>query len=75
MKITAKMSIGEIVNKYPETAEVFFKHGMHCLGCAASHFENLEQGCQAHGIDAKKLVADLNKAVEKDSKAKAKKKK
>ena len=65
MKITAKMSIGEIVSKHPETAEVFFKHGMHCLGCAASHFENLEQGCEAHGIDSKRLVADLNKAVEK----------
>ncbi len=64
-KISKDMAIGEVVEKYPNTAEVFMKHGMHCLGCAAAHFENIEQGCEAHGIDAKKLVADLNKAVEK----------
>jgi len=67
-KITEKMSIGEIVNKYPYTAEVFFKHGMHCLGCAVAQFENLEQGAQAHGLDLKKLLEDLNKAVEKKKK-------
>ena len=64
-KITKDMPIGEVVEKYPHTAEVFMKHGLHCLGCAIAHFENIEQGCQAHGIDAKKLVDDLNKAVKK----------
>ena len=63
-KITAKMSIGECVSKYPETVEVFLKHGLHCVGCAVAQFENIEQGANAHGINAKKLVEDLNKAVE-----------
>jgi len=62
-KITGKEPIGEIVQKYPQTAEVFMKHGMHCLGCAASHFENIEQGAEAHGLDVKKLIEDLNKSV------------
>ncbi|MBR9691449.1 DUF1858 domain-containing protein [Candidatus Woesearchaeota archaeon] len=64
-KITGKMAIGECVSKYPETVEVFLKHGLHCVGCAVAAFENIEQGACAHGIDAKKLVEDLNKAVEK----------
>ena len=64
-KITGKMSIGDCVEKYPQTAEVFIRHGMHCLGCAAAHFENIEQGAEAHGIDAKKLLEDLNKSIEK----------
>ena len=62
-KITKNMSITKIVQEHPETIEVFMKHGMHCFGCAAAHFETLEQGCQAHGIDADKLVDDLNKAL------------
>ena len=70
MKITGKSGIMEVVQKHPETADVFIKHGMHCLGCAAAHFENIEEGCTAHGIDTSKLVADLNKAVEKISKKK-----
>lgn len=64
-KITAKSNIMEVVQKHPETIEVFVKHGMHCIGCVAANFENIEEGCSAHGIDAKKLVSDLNKAVEK----------
>ena len=64
-KINKDMPIGEVVQKHPETIEVFQKHGLHCMGCAIAHFENIEQGCIAHGIDADKLVEDLNKALKK----------
>ena len=63
IKITKKMKIGEVVEKYPETFEVFTKHGLHCVGCAVAAFENIEQGALAHGIEVKKLIDDLNKAV------------
>ncbi|MFH1239638.1 MAG: DUF1858 domain-containing protein [Candidatus Diapherotrites archaeon] len=62
--ITKEMSIMDIVSKFPETVEVFMRHGLHCVGCAAARFENLEQGAIAHGIDADVLVKDLNKAVQ-----------
>ncbi len=68
--ITKDMNITEIVQKYPQVAEVFFKHGMHCLGCAAAHFETLEQGCTAHGIDVEAILKDLNKAIENKSESK-----
>lgn len=61
--ITKNMSITEVVEKYNQTIEVFIKHGMHCFGCMAARFENIEQGALAHGIDVDKLVEDLNKAV------------
>ena len=70
--ITKEMPIGKIVMEHPETFEVFMKHGLHCIGCAAAHFENLEQGCGAHGIDVEIIVKDLNAAVEKAKKAKPK---
>ena len=34
--VNRKTLIGEIVNQYPETAEVLLGIGMHCLGCPAS---------------------------------------
>ncbi|MBU0615891.1 MAG: DUF1858 domain-containing protein [Nanoarchaeota archaeon] len=64
-KITKDMGIGQIVEEHPETIEVFSKHGLHCIGCAIAHFENLEQGCTAHGIDVEEIIADLNKAIAK----------
>ena len=61
--IDKSMSIIEVVQKHPQTAEIFRNFGMGCLGCAAARFENIEQGAQAHGINADELVSDLNKAV------------
>jgi hybrid cluster-associated redox disulfide protein len=61
--ITKDMPIGEVVQKYPQTIEVFLKHGLMCFGCAIARFENIEQGATAHGINADSLVKDLNAAV------------
>lgn len=60
MTITKEMKIGEIVEKYPKTIEVFLRHGLMCFGCAVARFENLEQGAVAHGIDVEALLKDLN---------------
>ena len=61
--VNRKTLIGEIVNQYPETAEVLLGIGMHCLGCPASRGETIEEACMVHGADADALVADLNKAI------------
>lgn len=63
MTITKEMSIGEVVQKYPDTIAVFFQHGLGCVGCAAAHFENIEQGAKAHGIDINALIQALNEAL------------
>jgi len=73
-KITKEMPIDEVAFGHPETVEVFQKYGMHCLGCAAARFENLEQGCAAHGIDVDAMVKDLNVAIEKGGEKEAEKK-
>lgn len=62
-EISKSMPIGEIVEKYPQSVEVFLKHGLMCFGCAVARFENLEQGAMAHGINVKVLLKDLNAAV------------
>ncbi len=64
MTITKDMGIIEVVQKWPDTAQVLMEYGMGCLGCAAAHFENIEQGALAHGIDVDALMVALNKVVE-----------
>jgi hybrid cluster-associated redox disulfide protein len=61
--ITAEMLIGEVVSRYPSTINVFFQHGLGCVGCAVARFENIRQGAMAHGIDVDALIDDLNRAV------------
>lgn len=62
-KVTRNMSIVECVEKYPKTAEVLMAFGMGCLGCAAAHFETIEQGAMAHGMNVDELMKALNAAA------------
>lgn len=63
MVITKEMPIGQVVQKYPKTVEVFLRHGLMCFGCAVAQYENVEQGATAHGIDVEALIKDLNAVV------------
>ena len=62
--ITKDTVIGDILDIAPQTAPIFFSIGMHCLGCMMSHFENLEQACAVHGIDADALVDQINEYLQ-----------
>ncbi len=62
--ITKDMGIMEIVQTWPQTIQILRDYGMGCIGCAAAHFENIEQGAVAHGIDIDSLMTALNEAVE-----------
>ena len=65
--INKEMTIAEVVQKSPQTVEVFLRHGLMCFGCAIARFENIEQGAVAHGIDVPVLITDLNAAVPRPS--------
>ena len=54
------MKIGELLEKYPEKAEILLNAGMHCLGCPASREETLEEACDVHGIEVEELIQELN---------------
>jgi hybrid cluster-associated redox disulfide protein len=64
-EISGKISFYELVNRYPESANILMKHGMSCIGCPMAMQESLEQGCKAHGIDSKKLIEEIKKAISK----------
>lgn len=67
--ITRGMTLGELVQRFPEAAMLLAERGMHCIGCHMSGMETVEQGCKAHGMSEReidKLVKDMNsKAKEK----------
>lgn len=59
-KVTKDMIIADILNINKGTAPIFLSAGMHCLGCPSASNESIEQACMVHGIDADKLVDELN---------------
>ena len=58
--ISKDTKIGELLQEFPEKADILLAAGMHCLGCPASQAETLEEACAVHGIDVEELVKELN---------------
>ena len=61
MEFDKDTTIGEILEKAPEKAEILLEIGMHCLGCPASQMETLEEACAVHGIDVNEVIEKLKK--------------
>jgi hybrid cluster-associated redox disulfide protein len=64
--VTKDMTIGEIIDMYPDTIEIILEYGLHCVGCGISGFETIEQGAMSHGMssdDVEMSVRDLNKII------------
>lgn len=61
--ILSTMSVFEAVSRFPKTAEIFMKYGLHCFGCSVARYENLAQAAQVHGVPEKKFLEELNKAA------------
>ena len=66
-KITLPTTVAEIL-EHPHGEEILAKYGLPCLDCplAAREAGALEIGvvCGMYGIDARELVAELNKKTE-----------
>ena len=64
--ITKEMTIGEVVEQYPQAADVFTNFGLHCVGCHSNPFETIEGGTLGHGMpeeEMNNLLVELNKII------------
>lgn len=61
-EITKDTTIFEAIKLNPACAEVLSSVGMHCLGCAMSRGETVEQAAQVHNVNADELVKKMNEA-------------
>ncbi len=63
MKVTKDMCIGDVLDKYPHTAQFFLEIGMHCLGCPSARSESIEQACMVHNTNCDELLKKINDAI------------
>ena len=61
--VTPNTLIGDLVLFHPETAELLFSIGLHCLGCPSSGVETVSEAADAHGLDVNELVLQLNDII------------
>lgn len=59
MGITADSTIYDLLKAKPESAEILFKFGMGCVGCAIARGETIREAAMAHGIPLDELLSAL----------------
>ena len=64
-KITSDMIIADVLKLDNGTVPIFLNNGLHCLGCPSASGESILEACAVHGLDADKLIKDLNDYFEK----------
>lgn len=58
--VTKDMTVGEVIEKYPDAAEIMTAHGLHCFGCSVNTMESVEAGAQSHGIPDGEIAAMMD---------------
>ncbi|MGL4534332.1 MAG: DUF1858 domain-containing protein [Fusobacteriaceae bacterium] len=66
--VTKDMNILEAVQKHPIITKVFQNYGLGCVGCMVAAGETLGEGISAHGLDAEKLIGEMNQLIEAEAK-------
>ena len=62
-RISKDMMINEIIAVDRRIGMILMQNGMHCFGCGAAQYENLEEACMVHGFGPEKcdeLVEGIN---------------
>lgn len=60
MKITRDMTVGDVLQANPKTADVFRSMGMQCLGCPSATAESIAGAARTHGLSEDMVLAKLN---------------
>lgn len=63
--------IADVMANAPETMPFFQAIGMHCMGCAMSSGESVEEACAVHGVDSEDFVTKINEYIVSLAEAKA----
>ena len=64
--LSVDSNIMEVIQRYPKAAEIFMKHGLPCVGCAAARYEKISDVVAEFGIDADKLIKEIEKSEKKE---------
>ena len=62
------MTLGEVVNKYPESAGIMMDYWLQCIGCHIAVWETIEQGALGYGMsdkDTEEMIEKINESINK----------
>ncbi|MBD3286137.1 DUF1858 domain-containing protein [candidate division WOR-3 bacterium] len=69
MQITRESNLEEVISAYPDTVDVFIRHGMPCFVCGEPAWGTVGENMDRHKVaDPDMLLTDLNRIAERAKK-------
>ena len=58
-----KLTVAEVLDRWPQTIPVFFRHRMACVGCAMASFETLADVAAIYGLRLGQFLSELQQTI------------
>ena len=62
----AEMTVEEFLTRWPETAEVFGRHNMACVGCPVAPFYTVAEAAAVYKLSITNFIKELEQAINGD---------
>lgn len=63
VRVSEAVSVADILRQWPETARVFIRRGMACIGCVMAPFETLAEAADYYGIPPDVLRTEVESVI------------
>jgi hybrid cluster-associated redox disulfide protein len=60
-----KMTVDDVLRRWPDTAVIFRQYGLACLGCAVAPFCEVTAVANIYNLPKEQFLADLHAAINK----------
>ena len=58
-----EMTIADVLTRWPETADVFNRHNMACVGCPVAPFYSVSEAAAVYNLSSDDFVEELEEAI------------
>jgi hybrid cluster-associated redox disulfide protein len=59
----SNMLVGDVMERWPSTADVFHAHAMACIGCALAMFCTVRDAAVSYDMPPEQLLSELTAAI------------
>ncbi|MGB7240569.1 MAG: DUF1858 domain-containing protein [Sulfitobacter sp.] len=58
------LSLVDMMDRWPQTIEVFIRNKMLCVGCSIAPFHTIHDACVEHDLDEQVICDELSVAID-----------
>ncbi|MCS7222401.1 MAG: DUF1858 domain-containing protein [Anaerolineae bacterium] len=62
--LTGDLTVAEVLARWPQAVQVFFRHRMACVGCTMAPFDTIADVTAIYGLPMNCFLSELQQAIQ-----------